>query len=81
MQEVIENSPLNRVWEIHLAGGDSHQGYWLDAHSDWCRQPVIELCEQLLLKLTRNLGAMKFEIMPDYVQAKELSLNAACRAD
>lgn len=74
MQEVIESLPLNRVWEIHLAGGDNHQGYWLDAHSDLVPPLLIELCEQLLPKLP-NLGAMVFEIMPDYVQAKELSLD------
>lgn len=72
VQEVMESLPLDRVWEIHLAGGESYEGYWLDAHSDLVPQPVMNLCEQWLPKL-ENLGALVFEIMPDYVQAKQLS--------
>lgn len=72
VQEVMESLPLDRIWEIHLAGGESYEGYWLDAHSDLVPRPVINLCEQWLPKL-ENLGALVFEIMPNYVQAKQLS--------
>lgn len=74
MQEVLEGLPLDRIWEIHLAGGDSHQGYWLDAHSDLVPRPVMELCEKWLPELP-SLGALIFEIMPDYIPAKQLSLD------
>lgn len=75
MQEVIENLPLDHIWEIHFAGGENYQGYWLDAHSDLVPQPVMNLCEKWLPKLT-NLGALVFEIMPVYIQqAKGLSLD------
>lgn len=72
MHEVMQCLPLERVWEIHLAGGDFYNGYWLDAHSDLVPMPVIELCEEWLPKLP-NLGAIIFEIMPDYVHAKNIA--------
>ena len=33
LADYIEQLPLERVWEIHVAGGHSHRGFWLDAHS------------------------------------------------
>lgn len=72
MREVMQCLPLERVWEIHLAGGDLYHGYWLDAHSDLVPMPVMELCEEWLPRLP-NLGAIIFEIMPDYVHAKAMA--------
>src|SRR3546814_256555 len=34
VDDVLATLPLERVWEIHLAGGDAVDGYWLDAHSE-----------------------------------------------
>ena len=33
VEEFIAQLPLERVWEIHVAGGVELDGYWLDAHS------------------------------------------------
>lgn len=74
MQDVLESLPLDRIWEIHLAGGDSHHGYWLDAHSDLVPQPVMEFCEEWLPRLP-NAGALIFEIMPVYVHAKKIPVD------
>lgn len=72
MDEVMRSLPLERVWEIHLAGGEQLGDYWLDAHSGLVPPPVMDFCAQWLPRLP-NLGAMIFEVMPDYVQAKGLS--------
>lgn len=72
MDEVMRSLPLERVWEIHLAGGELLDGFWLDAHSGLAPPPVMAFCEEWLPRLP-NLGAMIFEVMPDYVQAKGLS--------
>jgi len=72
VREVLEQLPLERVWEVHLAGGQSHRGYWLDAHSDLVPGPVMALLEEWLPRLPRA-GAVIFEILPEYVAAKGLS--------
>ena len=33
VDEFVAQLPLERVWEVHLAGGFWMDGYWLDAHS------------------------------------------------
>lgn len=69
MREVLEALPLDRIWEVHLAGGEARNGFWLDAHSGWLPEPVLAFCHEWLPRMA-NLGAIIFEIMPEYVQAK-----------
>ena len=69
MRQVMQCLPLERVWEIHLAGGERRDGYWLDAHSDLVPPQVMEFCEEWLPRLP-HLGAMIFEIIPEYIEAK-----------
>lgn len=71
MREVLRCLPIERVWEIHLAGGEQYNGYYLDAHSDLVPTQILDVCEEWMPKLP-NLGALIFEIMPDYVHAKKL---------
>jgi uncharacterized protein len=33
VEDFLAQLPLDRVWEIHLAGGFDMEGLWLDAHS------------------------------------------------
>lgn len=33
LDEFLDLAPLDRVWEVHLAGGMEVDGFWLDAHS------------------------------------------------
>ncbi len=63
---VIDTLPLDRVWEIHLAGGMTLGEYYLDAHSDTIPQPLLEIASTVIPRLP-NLGAVVFEIMPGYV--------------
>jgi uncharacterized protein (UPF0276 family) len=66
--DVIGQLPLERIWEIHLAGGMSMSGYWLDAHSGRIPEPLIELAAQVIPRLP-NLGALIFELLPEYFDA------------
>lgn len=58
--------PLDRVWEIHLGGGEPRNGYWLDAHSGPVPDEVMALARELIPQLP-SLGAIVFEILPTYV--------------
>jgi uncharacterized protein (UPF0276 family) len=64
--DAVAELPLDRVWEVHLAGGTEVDGLWLDSHSGPPPEPLYELAEQVL-PLLPNLGAVIFEITPEIV--------------
>jgi uncharacterized protein len=64
--DALAEMPLDRVWEVHLAGGSELDGLWLDAHSSTVPEPLCELAAQVLPCLP-NLGAVIFEIAPEVV--------------
>jgi uncharacterized protein (UPF0276 family) len=66
--DVIEQLPLERIWEIHLAGGMSLSGYWLDAHSDRIAEPLVELAAEVIPRLP-NVGALMYELLPEHFAA------------
>jgi uncharacterized protein (UPF0276 family) len=66
ISELLEQIPLDRVWEMHVAGGMALDGYWLDAHSDCAPSELIELAAQIVPRLP-NLGAIVFEILPEHL--------------
>lgn len=72
MQSVLEALPLDRVWELHLAGGESRDGFWLDAHSGLVPPDVIALCREWIPRMP-HLRALVFEVMPDYVEAQRIT--------
>jgi len=47
--EVIDALPLDRVWEIHLAGGMMLGEYYLDAHSEAIPRPLLEIAVSIRL--------------------------------
>ncbi len=69
--EVIDELPLERVWEVHLAGGQDMDGYWLDAHSGPAPPALMELAREVIPRLP-NLKAINFEIMEEYLTAHEI---------
>lgn len=71
--EFLAEIPLERVWEVHLAGGFERDGFWLDAHSGAIPPPVLELAESVIPMLP-NLGAIIFEILPFFVPLAGLDL-------
>jgi uncharacterized protein (UPF0276 family) len=62
----LDDLPLDRVWELHLAGGQEHAGYWLDAHSGAIPDEVLRVA-RAVLERTPNVGALIFELMPEQV--------------
>ena len=61
--DYIEQLPLERVWEVHLAGGYSQHGYWLDAHSGAIPSELLELAGRIVPRLP-NVKAIIFELLP-----------------
>lgn len=72
VSEVLASLPPDRVWEIHLAGGEPYQGYWLDAHSGLVPPQLLELCHQWLPHFSQ-VKAIIFEIIPGYLIEKGLT--------
>lgn len=66
MEAFLAELPLDRVWEIHVAGGLELDGYWLDAHSGAIPKPVIEFTQRIL-PILPNLSAIIFEILPTFL--------------
>ena len=66
VKDFLATIPLERVWEIHLAGGFESNGYWLDAHSGAVPESVMELTEELIPALP-NLRAVIYEIFPAFI--------------
>jgi len=66
IEDVIARLPLERVWEVHLAGIEFANGYWLDAHSGAIDSELAEFALEVVASLP-NLGAIIFEVMPDRV--------------
>src|ERR1700756_4529653 len=63
--EYIDQLPLERVWELHLAGGYYHRGFWLDPHSGAVPPELLELAARIVPRLG-NLKAIIFELFPSY---------------
>lgn len=66
VESFLSQIPLDRVWEIHLAGGLKYGDFWLDAHSGDIPKPVLEWTRRLVPYLP-NLGAIIFEVLPAYL--------------
>lgn len=76
MKEFLAQIPLERVWEVHIAGGMEVEGFWLDAHSGAIAEPLIEIARKVLPTLP-NLKAIIFEIFPAFVEYVGLDTIAA----
>jgi uncharacterized protein (UPF0276 family) len=66
--------PLERVWEIHLAGGQQFGRFWLDAHSNLVPEAVMASAHDLVPHLP-SLGAIVFEIMSDYLAPNDIGVD------
>ncbi|QLC23750.1 DUF692 domain-containing protein [Parasphingopyxis algicola] len=72
-ETVLAQLPRDHVWEIHVAGGQDHNGYWLDSHCGLPQPEVIELLGRAAPGLP-NLKAINFEIIPEYVDARNIDV-------
>jgi uncharacterized protein (UPF0276 family) len=66
VETYVDQLALDRVWEIHLAGGMWLDGYWLDAHSGTMPDELFEMARNIVPRLP-NLRAIVFEIYPSFV--------------
>jgi uncharacterized protein len=61
--EFIAQLPLERVVEIHVAGGEDYEGYWLDAHSGLIEPELMEILAAVVPQLPQ-LRSLIFEVSP-----------------
>jgi uncharacterized protein (UPF0276 family) len=73
LEAYLSQLPLERVWEIHLAGGMKLDGFWLDAHCGEIPAPLFELAKRVVPVLP-NLKAVIFEIFPSFIPLVGLDL-------
>jgi uncharacterized protein len=71
VEAVTARLPLERIREIHVAGGQWHKGYWLDSHSGLPPEEVFALAGALVPRLPA-LRAILFEIIPDQIEARAI---------
>jgi uncharacterized protein (UPF0276 family) len=64
--DFVDDLSLDRVYEVHLAGGFDRNGYWLDAHSGGIHPALLELASAVLPRLPA-LRAVVYEILPEFV--------------
>jgi uncharacterized protein len=64
----VDRVELDRVVEIHVAGGRWEEGYWMDTHDGRVPSPVWELLEYALPRCS-NIGGVVFELL-NYYAAK-----------
>lgn len=62
--DVLRSLPLERVWEVHLAGLQFAHGHWLDAHAGGIDGDLMAIAAEVVASLP-NLGALIFEISSD----------------
>ncbi len=76
LDRTLAQLPLDRVWEVHLAGGDEQAGVWLDSHSGPMPPDLRARAREVLGSLP-NLGALTFEVYESYVEeAGDATLDA-----
>jgi len=56
-----------RVWEIHLAGGNEEHGYYVDAHAGGIPKELINITKEII-NYFPNLSTLIFEMTPSYLQ-------------
>jgi uncharacterized protein (UPF0276 family) len=64
--EALARLRLDRVVEIHLAGGTTHDGFLLDVHSDFVPEPVWKLLDFVIPKAP-NLCGIVYELLEQAV--------------
>jgi uncharacterized protein len=73
--DVIDALPVERVCEMHLAGGQEYKGFHLDAHSNTMDPQLVDLAVEVARRLPR-LHAVTFELMPDYIRPNGIDEDA-----
>ena len=64
VSDFVERLPLERVLEVHLAGGFELDGYYLDAHVGAVASELLALAASIIPRLP-NVRAVVFEALPE----------------
>lgn len=72
VEDFIAALPLERVWEVHLAGGFETNGYYLDAHVGPIAPELLALAARIVPRLPR-LRALIYEAIPISLAAQGTS--------
>lgn len=64
-RQAINRMPLERVIEIHVAGGSWRDGFRMDAHDGRVPEPVWELLEHVL-PIAPNVAGVVFELLEEH---------------
>ncbi|MCW2528432.1 MAG: hypothetical protein JWM76_3292 [Pseudonocardiales bacterium] len=67
--DFLAELPLERVWEVHLAGGFETNGYYLDAHVGPIDPELLDLAAEVLPRLPR-VRAIIYEAVPASLAAQ-----------
>ena len=67
--EYLAQLPLDRVWEVHLAGGFETGGFYLDAHVGAIDPDLLELAARVVPTLP-NVRAVIYEAVPASLAAQ-----------
>lgn len=70
VRDFIRQLPLERVIEVHLAGGHYFKGHYLDAHSGVSSTELLALASEIVGQLP-CLKSIIFEMLPDYLMDKD----------
>ena len=70
--DVVSDLPLERVVEVHVAGGEPLGEYWMDAHSGPMPKELDALAGEVIPQLP-CLKALVFEMLPEYIAARGYS--------
>lgn len=68
IDDVLCKIPVERVWEVHVAGIEFAHGHWLDAHCGEIPPELVQIATDFISELP-HVGAVIFELAPDRVQA------------
>ena len=68
-KSALTRIPLDRVLEIHIAGGSWCEGFYMDGHNGRVPGPVWELLE-LALSRAPGIAGVVFEILEEYVRLR-----------
>jgi uncharacterized protein len=66
MEATLARLPLERVWEVHMAGGWTLDGVLLDAHGEVAPRALEDRLADLLPRLP-NVRAVIFEVLPNHL--------------
>jgi uncharacterized protein (UPF0276 family) len=73
IDDFLADLPLDRVWEVHLAGGEERDGFWLDSHSGAMPGELAQRVPEIIRALP-NLGAINFEIYDTFLERLDVGV-------